>query len=101
MADHLGGDALPDLALGLGVERQGEVGMRLDVDEAGRHDKAARVDDPRSIGAETPADGDDATRRDRDIGLDRGRAAAVDDLAARDEDFVPAHEILMSRIDGT
>ena len=41
MADDLGGDALADLALGLGIDRQGEVGMRLDVDEARRDGEPA------------------------------------------------------------
>ena len=44
MADDLGGDALAHLALGLGIDRQREVGMGLDVDEAGRDGEAGGVD---------------------------------------------------------
>jgi hypothetical protein len=36
MAYDLCGDALSDLAFGLWIYRQREIGMRLDVDEAGR-----------------------------------------------------------------
>ena len=52
MADDLGGDALAHLALGLGIDRQREVGMGLDVDEARRHREAGGVDD---LGARRPA----------------------------------------------
>ena len=44
MADDLGGDALADLALGLRIDRQREIGMRLDVDEARRDGEARGVD---------------------------------------------------------
>jgi hypothetical protein len=44
MADHLGGDALAHLAFSLRVDWQGEIGVRLDVDEAGRYREARQVD---------------------------------------------------------
>ena len=87
MADHLGGDALADLALGQWIERQGEIGMGLDVDEARRDDETGGVDHARGIGPRClRADGGDAVADDRDIGADRLGAGPVDHLAAADED---------------
>ena len=42
MADDLRGDALAHLAFGLRIDRQREIGMRLDVDEARRDGEARR-----------------------------------------------------------
>jgi hypothetical protein len=54
----------------------------VDVDEAGRHQGARRVDlAPR--GAAHAADLDDASPRDRDIGRARSTAGAVDDRTPR------------------
>ena len=44
MADDLGGDALADLAFGFRIDRQREIGMGLDVDEAGRDREPCGVD---------------------------------------------------------
>src|SRR5256885_8123389 len=46
MSDNLGRDALADLALGLWVDRQGEIGVGLDVDKAGRDRQPRGVDNP-------------------------------------------------------
>ena len=73
MADDLGGHALAHLALGLGIDRQREVGVGLDVDEARRHRQAGRVDHFRRIVAEIGADGGDAAVADREVA---GRPAA-------------------------
>ncbi len=86
MADHLGRDALADLALGARVERQREVGMGLDVDEAGRDDEALGVDRMRRIGARRiGAERGDAVSGNGDIGAIGFGAAAVDDAAAANE----------------
>ena len=44
VADELGGHALIDGALGAGVDEKGEVGVAVDIDEAGGYDEALGVD---------------------------------------------------------
>ena len=46
VADHRCGEALPDAALGEPVDVYGEVGVAVDVDEAGRDDPAGGVECP-------------------------------------------------------
>ena len=47
IADHLGGDPLADLRFRQRIERQGEVGVGMNVDEAGGEDPSGPVDLPR------------------------------------------------------
>ena len=84
VADHLGGHALQHLRLRLAVEREREVAVRVDVDEAGREHQAARVD--RLVGGERRAAdlGDDAVLEDK-VAVARRGAAAVDDPSAGEE----------------
>jgi hypothetical protein len=91
MADDFGGDALADLALRLGIERQGPVGMRLDVDKARRDHQAARIDHPRRLACDLRRDRGNAAIHDGDIGRHGGRAAAVDDIAAANDNVSFGH----------
>ena len=95
IADHLGRHPLADLGLGLRVERQGEVGMGMDVDEARGHHAAVGVDDATRAVRPVRLDGDDAAGADGHIGHAGRRAGAIDHLAAPDHDVV--HHRLPSR----
>src|SRR5262249_57578527 len=65
-----------------------EVGVGLDVDEAGRHGKAARVDDFGGRVVDARRDGGNAAIADRDIdGLARG-SRAVEEKTAADQDVM-------------
>ena len=55
MTDDLGRDALAHLALGLRIDRQDEVGMRLDVDKAGRYRQPLGVDDAAGLARQAGA----------------------------------------------
>ena len=90
MADDLGGHALADLAFGLGIDRQGEVGMGLDVDEARRDREPCGVDGPAGIGRDLRPDGGNAAVRDREIARNAGAAAAVEQEPVADQE-VAAH----------
>ena len=99
MADDLGGDALAHLALGLGIDRQREVGMGLDVDEAGRDREPVGVDHLGGVAARFAADRGDAAVADGDVArLARG-AAAVEQQAAADQDVV-GHALADSWLSG-
>ena len=87
MADNLRGDALAHLAFGLGIDRQREIGMRLDVDEARRHREALGIDHP-PRGAGVAADRGNAPIRNRDIARRAGIAGAVIHSAAADQDVM-------------
>ena len=86
MADDLGGHSLAYLALGLGHEGQGEVGMGLDVDEAGRDDQAPGLDDACSARRDVVADGGDTPVPERHVRAVPRCPCAVDDQCALDED---------------
>jgi hypothetical protein len=88
VADDLERDALPDLRLGSLVERQGEVRMRVDVDEPGRDDLAAGVDLPPRRSRRSPLDGQEPAAADAHIGVDARRAGAVDHVAATNQQIV-------------
>jgi hypothetical protein len=91
MADDLGRHPLAQLALGLRVDRQGEVGMGLDVDKAGRDREPRRVDDPGRTLRQGPAERRDPPLAHQHVaGLARP-AAAVDDKAALDQDVAAGH----------
>src|SRR5437763_14573334 len=96
MSDNLGRDALADLALGLWVDRQGEIGVGLDVDKAGRHRQPCCIDDPLGIARQIAPDLRDATVGDRHIAPLARSAAAVIERAAADQD-VPGHQISVHR----
>src|SRR5437764_5587315 len=90
MSDNLGRDALADLALGLWVDRQGEIGVGLDVDKAGRDRQPCGVDNPLGRTRQIAPDLRDAAVGDRHIAPLARSAAAVIERAAADQD-VPGH----------
>src|SRR5262249_41942356 len=87
-AEDVGGHTLANLALGEAVFEECEIGMRVDVDEAGSDDQASGVADAFRLGVCDGADGDDLAGTDGGIAVEAGRAAAVHDLAAADEKVV-------------
>ena len=88
VTDDLQRHALPDLGLRARVQRQGEVGMRVDVDEAGRDHLAARVDDPARGTPGSGRDRPDAAAAHAHVGLTARRPRAVDHEAAADQQVV-------------
>ncbi len=89
-AHHLGGDALAHLGLRRRAGVIDEVRVRVDVDEAGRHHEAARVDGARGLAGEARPDGGNAVSLQRHVGGDAGRAAAVQHGAVLDQER-PGH----------
>src|SRR5256885_15082394 len=96
MSDNLGRDPLADLALGLWVDRQGEIGVGLDVDKAGGDRQPRGVDNPLGRTRQIVPDLRDAAVGDRHIALVARSAAAVIERAAADQD-VPGHQISVHR----
>ena len=86
LADHLGGHPLPDLALGVAVGEQGEIGVGVRIDEARREHLAPGVDGARRRARDAPDAGDPSVAH-RDRSGDRGAAAAVDDAGVGDEEI--------------
>jgi hypothetical protein len=87
LAQDLGGHALADLALGMAVLQQQQVGVRVHVDEAGGDDQPGGVEGapgrPRH-----PADGGDAIAAHGNVAAEPRVAAAVDDGSVADEQVV-------------
>ena len=79
IADHLSGDPLADLCFRQWVERQGEVGMGMDVDKARGEDPSGPVDLARGGFTLPRLDGRYASVTDGDIDRSRRASAAVDD----------------------
>jgi hypothetical protein len=85
VAHHHGGDAVVARRRAERVPRDLRVEMSMDVDEAGRDELAARVDHLCCRTLVVASDADDAAIRHRDVGLEAGATAAVDDEAATDD----------------
>ena len=90
VADDLQRHALTDLGFRARIERQREVGVRVNVDESRRHDLAARVDDAAGRAGRARLDGDDAAGAHAHVGLTRLSAGAVDQLPAPDQQIIHA-----------
>ena len=88
LADDVHGHALPHLALGVAVVQQRLIGMGVEIDEAGGHDETACVDLPGRARVGQPPDGRNAVAADRDVGVERRIARAVDNLPAADEEVI-------------
>ena len=84
MPDDLCCHTLPYLALSLGVDRQSEIGMGLDVDKARRDGKTFGIDRPGRVRRKGLADRRDPAAAQGDISYLARPAAAVDDEAAAD-----------------
>jgi len=85
VAHHQRGDAVPRRRRAQRVPGDLGVEVRVDVDEAGRDDGAARVDDLAGR-AVVAADADDAIAGDGDVGLEGQPSAAIDHQAAADHE---------------
>ena len=96
MADDLGRHTLPHLALGLWVDRQREVRVRLDVDKARRHRQTRGIDRPGRSRRQRPAERRDPPVMHGDIGDLIRPPAAVDDEPAADDDVVAHGPPLLS-----
>jgi hypothetical protein len=86
LPDHFCRHALPDLAFGVSVDEQREIGMRVGVDEAWGKHLAAGVDRPDG-GTGHPADADDPSAAYGDGAGRRGTARAVHDAGVRDQEI--------------
>ena len=91
MPDDLGRDALAHLAFGLWIDRQREVRMRFDVDEAGRHRQPFGIDHLGRAFRQRAADRGDPPGANGDVADFPGPPAAVDQGAAADQ-HVPRHD---------
>ena len=90
-AEH-GGDAVQRRRAGRRIPGELGVVVGVEVDEAGRHDETGGVD---LGGAGLELVGrDDATVAHADVADDPGRAGAVDDETAADQDGRPAEQLL-------
>ena len=85
-------DAVPATRRGDRVPRQLGVEVGVDVDEAGRDDRAGGVDVAPARLVDRRLDGRDAIARDRDVAAVWRRAGAVDDDASANHDVV-AHSV--------
>ena len=85
LANHFGRDALPDLALGVAVDEERVIRVRMRIDESGREDAAAGVDRPRRRAGDA-ADLDDPAVAECHRSVRGGRSRPIDDAGIRDED---------------
>ncbi len=85
MADDLGGDALAHLAFGLGIDRQREIRMRLDVDKAGRDRETRHVDFAMGLARRIAEGGNAAVGNGEVAALSGPPAAVVERAAAQDQ----------------
>src|SRR5262249_50811586 len=98
VADDLRRDPLADLAVRLGVEQEGQVGVGVGVDEAGGGDAAGGVEAPGRRGGGEVADGGDAPPLYANVRPVRRGPRAVDDLSAGEDDV---HVSLLARYAST
>ena len=87
LAEHLGRDPLGQLAERPGVVQDGQVRVAEDVDEAGAHRLARRVDNGPRLARQAAADRHHPVAADAHVGWHRARAGAVVDIAACDQDI--------------
>ncbi len=93
-------DALPDLALRRAVGQQRHLGVRVEVDEAGRDDQARRIDRPsRRLAVERPDRGD-AIAANADVRPNGRAAGAVQHLPAANDDVERRRLSRRGRADG-
>ena len=89
---HQGRDALTHVVVGRRHAVETAPGVTVDVDEAGRDDLAAHVDDARGRVRDGWCDADDRVSLDGHVGAVPGIAASVHDPA------VPQHELIRRRL---
>src|SRR3989441_10167056 len=91
-ADDFGRAALADLRLGGRAAEVEEIGMRVRVDEARRHDVTRGVDHPGRVTPDPGPDGGDAAPLHGNVRPSGGPARPVDDRAVPDEQR-PGHRL--------
>jgi hypothetical protein len=82
LTDHDRRDSLPHDRLGSWVVPQRPIAVRVNVDEAGRHDEPAHIEFAAPRIAQPAPDRDQTSVVDGDVSLDSGAPAAIDDVAA-------------------
>ena len=92
VAGDVRGDALPHHGIGPRILQDGDVGVRVRVDEAGRDVAAAGVDDGAAAQRARRADGRDAVAAHGHVAVVPGVAAAVHDAAVGDDEVGGGHE---------
>ncbi len=98
VADDVRGHALPDRRLGARVQQDGEIRVRVRVDEAGSHVPVAGVDRAPAAQRARRSDGGDAVAAHTDVTSVPRIAAAVDDASAGDDEVVDHHPSPISKI---
>src|SRR6266850_5701047 len=88
LAGQLAGDALPDLRLGARIDQHAQLALAEQIDEAGRHGQASRVDSPLRLRRRQLPDRGDAVPADAHVGAHPRGAGAVDHAATRDHQVV-------------
>ena len=86
LTEHLQGHPLHDLALPRRLGEEGEVRVRVHVDEAGRHVEPVGVDRPAGRLAAEPSHGHDPVTLDPQVGVEPGVAGSIDDTPTADDD---------------
>src|SRR4051812_22406485 len=87
MADDFGRDALTHFALGFRIDGQREIGVRLDIDEAGRYREARGIDGVETRSFERRTDSGNAVAVDSDVRARARDACAVDHEAVLNENI--------------
>src|SRR5262249_7134150 len=93
----LGGDALRHRRGGTRFESDGEIRMRVRVDQPGRDAEVRGIDAALGRRAVETSDRDDAIALDADIGPEPRRAGAVDDAAVLDDEVEHRRVLRASR----
>src|SRR6185503_11961141 len=97
IADHHRGDAVPRRQRAVRIPEELRVVVRVQVDEARRHDQAAGVDHLVGIVGAQLADLGDHPVLDAKVALEARQPAAVDDHAAADHAVEAGHDFLLFR----
>ncbi len=92
VARDVRGDPLSHRGIRPRVLQDGDVGVRVRVDEAGRDVAAAGVDDRAAAQRARRTDGGDAPAAHSDVAVVPGVAAAIHDAAVGDDEIGSAHE---------
>src|SRR5262245_4606734 len=90
MTNDLGRDTLPNLAFSFRIDRQDEVGMRLDVDKTRRDGEAVCIDDLVRVPSQGRTERCNAAREESNVANGARAAAPVDEGAVADQN-IPCH----------
>src|SRR5262249_4284581 len=87
-SDHIERHALAHLAFGIAVCQDGDVGVRVQIDETRRNHHPLRIDHALAERGIEFADPGDAAILYRHVAIEPGIAAAIDDLAVCNDDII-------------